>query len=88
VTVRARNEELTAKAASELAQLIRETSGEIKVGGPSPAPITRMRGYFRYNILLKAKDRLEMCALMKKVLAAYRKPHGVLIAVDVDPMSM
>ncbi|MFA6078204.1 MAG: primosomal protein N' [Candidatus Omnitrophota bacterium] len=88
VTVRARNEELTAKAASELAQLIREMSGEIMVGGPSPAPITRMRGYFRYNILLKAKERLEMCALMKKVLAVYRKPHGVLIAVDVDPMSM
>ena len=56
--------------------------------GPAPAPISRMRGYFRYNVLLKGKDRTAMCALLRKVLGSIRKPHGVLIAVDVDPISM
>ncbi|MDP3804769.1 MAG: primosomal protein N', partial [Candidatus Omnitrophota bacterium] len=88
ITVRARNEEVTQEAATELANVIRERSGEIKVAGPAPAPISRIRGYFRYNILLKGKDRLAMCALMKEVLGTFRKPHGVLIAVDVDPISM
>ncbi|MDD5423244.1 MAG: hypothetical protein PHT32_07505, partial [Candidatus Omnitrophica bacterium] len=59
-----------------------------KVAGPAPAPISRIRGYFRYNILLKGHDRLAMCALLKKVLSGFRKPHGVLVAVDVDPISM
>ncbi len=58
------------------------------VAGPAPAPIARMRGYFRYNILLKGKDRVAMCGLLRKVLGAFRKPSGVLIAVDVDPISM
>jgi primosomal protein N' (replication factor Y) (superfamily II helicase) len=100
VTVRARNDELTLKTAQGLADIIR---GEIQnmpkspdakegpaplVAGPAPAPISRMRGYFRYNILLKGEDRIAMCQLLRKVLGSFRKPHGLLIAVDVDPISM
>lgn len=88
VVIRARNEEVTAKAASELADAIRAEDKSMMMGGPAPAPICRIRGYFRYNLLLKDKDRLKMCALLKKVLGAFRRPHGVLIAVDVDPISM
>ncbi len=88
VTVRARNDDLAARTAEELSQAIRREDGSILIAGPSPAPIARMRGYYRYNIILKNKDRLGVCALLKKVLGAFRKPHGVLIAVDVDPVSM
>ena len=88
ITVRARNDELTLKTAQNLADTIRGEDKELKVAGPAPAPIARMRGYFRYNILLKDKDRAAMCALLRKVLGAFRKPHSVLIAVDVDPISM
>ncbi len=88
VTVRARNDELTLKVAEELTDAIKSENKELKVAGPAPAPIARMRGYFRYNILLKGKDRAAMCALLRKVLGSFRKPHGVLIAVDVDPISM
>ena len=88
VTVRARNEDLTSKTAAELAETIKREDKDALVAGPAPAPIVRIRGYFRYNILIKGKDRLVMCALLKKVLKKFKKPHGVLIAVDVDPMSM
>ncbi len=88
VTVRARNEDLTSRTAGELTEAIKAEDKSMKVAGPAPAPISRMRGYFRYNILLKDKDRHAMCELLKKVLGTFRKPHGVLIAVDVDPMSM
>lgn len=88
VTVRARNEELAQKSATELAEAIRNEDKDVKLGGPAAAPIMRMRGYFRYNIILKNTDRLAMCTLLKKVLGSFRRPHGVLIAVDVDPISM
>ncbi|MDP3730492.1 MAG: primosomal protein N' [Candidatus Omnitrophota bacterium] len=88
VTVRARNEDITSKTAAELAQAIKSVDVDAKIAGPAPAPMVRMRGYFRYNIMLKGRDRLAMCALLKKVLGSFRKPHGVLIAVDVDPISM
>lgn len=88
ITVRARNDEASANAAADLANAIKAEDKDMMVAGPAPAPITRMRGYFRYNILLKDKSRQKMCDLLKKVLSKFRKPHGVLIAVDVDPISM
>lgn len=88
VTVRARNEDLASRTAGELAEATRLKDKSIDVAGPTPAPISRMRGYFRYNILLKDKDRMAMCNLLRSVLGKFKKPHGVLIAVDVDPISM
>lgn len=88
VTVRARNDSLASKTASDLAETIRAGENDIKIGGPASAPIPRMRGYFRYNILLKGKDRIAMCGLLRNVLPGFKKPSGVLIAVDVDPISM
>lgn len=88
VTVRARSDELAAATAADLAAALKVEDNSIKLGGPAPAPIARMHGYFRYNIILKSKDRLTMCALLRKVLGKFRKPHGLFIAVDVDPVSM
>ncbi|MDP2913185.1 MAG: primosomal protein N' [Candidatus Omnitrophota bacterium] len=88
VTVRARADEIALKAATNLAEAIRAEDRSAMVGGPAPAPIARMRGYFRHNIMLKGTDKAAMCALLKKTLGSFRKPHGVLVAVDVDPVSM
>lgn len=88
VVVRARNDELASKTAGELAEALRIADKDAMIAGPAPAPMARVRGYFRYNVLLKGKDTKAMCALLKGVLASFRRPHGVLIAVDVDPGSM
>ncbi len=88
VVVRARNDETAQKASTELAEIIRTADREAIVAGPIPAPMLRVRGYFRYNILLKGNDKAAMCELIHKGLHEFRKPHGVLVAVDVDPLSM
>jgi len=88
IVVRSRNDEATQKAAVELAEILRRGDGTISIGGPAPAPISRIRGYYRYNIIVKGKDRIGMCGFIKQALTSFRKPHGVLVAVDVDPISM
>jgi primosomal protein N' (replication factor Y) len=88
VTVRARRDDVAQKSAAELAEAIRSQDRDAMVGGPAPAPISRVRGYFRYNIILKGHDKAAMCGLIRKAFAVYRRPHGMLVAVDVDPMSM
>jgi primosomal protein N' (replication factor Y) len=88
VTVRARSDKNAEQAAAELAKAIRAADPEAKIAGPAPAPMARLRGYYRYNIVLKDKDRIKMCDLLKKVLGSFGRPHGVLVAVDVDPVSM
>ncbi|MFC1576796.1 primosomal protein N' [Candidatus Omnitrophota bacterium] len=91
ITVRSRNDELAKKAADDLVKEINANEPHpvpLKVSGPAPAPMAKVRGYYRWNILLKSKDRPGMCAVLKKVLSGFRKSSKVLIAVDVDPMSM
>ncbi len=88
LVVRARNDEAAMKAAQDLASVIKTVDEGASVSGPAPAHISRLRGYFRYNIILKGSDRLELCALVKKAMPVYKKPHGILVAVDVDPVSM
>ena len=57
-----------------------------QVLGPAPAPIARIQGRFRFQILLKGKDP----SAIRTALAALppRAPAGCDLLVDVDPQSL
>ncbi|MFC1509287.1 primosomal protein N' [Candidatus Omnitrophota bacterium] len=57
----------------------------IEVLGPAPAPISRIKGMYRWNIFLKAEKVKDITYLLKKVLGSRKKEGGVIITVDVDP---
>ncbi len=54
--------------------------------GPAPAPLTRLRGMWRFQILLKGRSRHEL----REVIAAMpRRPTGqVRQILDIDPFNM
>jgi len=82
------NEELTKRAAEQLASVARQNrSTEVEVVGPSAAPIARVRNRYRYRFLIKSQQRK---ALRQTLLAVLRAPldRRVHLIVDVDPMSM
>jgi primosomal protein N' (replication factor Y) len=59
--------------------------------GPAPAPIERVQGRARWQVLLKGKERRTLHALVQKVQEALfpqRQVQGIRIIVDVDPYSM
>jgi primosomal protein N' (replication factor Y) len=63
--------------------------GEPEVLGPAPAPIARLRGKHRYQLLLKGADAEKLHAAAKRVVAAAaRLPHGVQASVDAFPVNM
>jgi primosomal protein N' (replication factor Y) len=53
ITVRARDEKKAIDEASALAAEIKGAGICAEVLGPAPAPVSRVRGYFRWNVLLK-----------------------------------
>jgi len=66
-------------------------NGQTVVLGPAPAPIERLRGRTRWQVLLKGKDRRALLALVKKTqeeLFTQHQRQGVRVVVDVDPYSM
>jgi primosomal protein N' len=62
-------------------------ASEVELRGPAKAPIERVRGNWRYMILLLAKDPR---ALGRTCLAARaaRIPRRVNLAIDIDPSAV
>ena len=57
--------------------------------GPSPCLISRLRGQYRWHILVKAAPHDDIGALLAPVLAARRpRPADVRVAADVDPADL
>jgi primosomal protein N' (replication factor Y) len=91
--VDAPDEELARAAAARLAAAARTTpdglARRVDVLGPAAAPIARLRGRFRFRVLLRARDRGPLRAVLTAIEA---ERHGldrrVRAAVDVDPVSM
>ncbi len=60
----------------------------VRILGPSPAPILKIRNLYRYHLRLRSPNSRPLQALTKTVPVAHPPPHGVEIAIDVDPITM
>jgi primosomal protein N' (replication factor Y) len=74
-----------AQTVVELAQ--RAAGSEVKVLGPAPAPIARLRNRYRFHVMIRARERSEM---RQSLLAIARRSFDrkVRVAIDVDPVNM
>jgi primosomal protein N' (replication factor Y) len=74
--------------ATRLATLARAAARPtVRLLGPSPAPIARLRGRYRFHFMLRCTDR---GALRDALLAVARATidRRIRVAIDVDPVSM
>ena len=74
-------------AASEIGAALKSSGGELRISGPAPAPLERLQGRWRFQILLRAGDRRAVLAALERAVPD-RPPAGVQIAVDVDPQDL
>ena len=89
--VKGKNKERSRKRAELLAQQLREIRhGSLIIMGPALAPLARVKGEYRYQVILKGRDRRKMKKCLQQSLEALRsKRIGVHnLQVDVDPMSL
>jgi primosomal protein N' (replication factor Y) (superfamily II helicase) len=83
------------RVARELAGVLRARAAELGLGdravlGAAPAPLTRVRGRHRWQVLLRAADvpALRALARFARARQAAARAEHVRIAIDVDPYSM
>jgi primosomal protein N' (replication factor Y) len=62
--------------------------GGIEVLGPAPAPIEKLRGRYRRQILLKGKKSPPLLALAGRAQLAVPRSKRARLHVDVDPYNM
>jgi len=58
-----------------------------RIQGPAPAPMSRIKGVYRYQILLRSPHRSALRKAVEGVVVG-RKWRGVEVAVDVDPINI
>ena len=91
--VKGKVKKLTRRAALFLSRQIRSKmdSSETILLGPAMAPLFRLRGKYRYQILLKAKDYRDAHGLVRDALYAFadqKEFTGIKVDVDVDPINL
>ncbi|MGA2447702.1 MAG: primosomal protein N' [Polyangiaceae bacterium] len=80
-------------ACDALARRAREcppvVSGEVLVHGPAPAPIARIRGRWRYRLMLRARLRPALRETLTAIDETRRTlARTVRVAIDVDPVQL
>ena len=55
--------------------------------GPAPAPLSLLRGRYRYRLLINARRTAQVQQVIRDWLGQIQHPPGVRIAVDIDPYS-
>ncbi len=86
------SDEKTRQAIQTLANLARRHpavgEGRIRVVGPAPAPIARLRSRFRHRFLIRGETK-PLRAVAAKIAARIDEGFGsVRASVDIDPVSM
>ena len=93
VRVEGDDPESTARAAKALGQAMAEklphASHGVRLLGPAPAPIARIKGRTRWQLLLKGPTHAALEAPLRAVEAMLPElPASIRVVVDVDPGAM
>jgi primosomal protein N' (replication factor Y) len=80
-----------AHAAARAVALEGVSPEEMRVLGPSPAPIERIKGRHRWQVMVKARELRTMraaLARMRAETAERAEQDGVSVIIDIDPVRM
>jgi primosomal protein N' (replication factor Y) len=92
LVVRGADEDRVAAWAGTLAERLRAEAAKagagLRVLGPAPAPIPRLRERFRHHLQVHGPDGPALRALVGRATAGLKTPDGIAWIVDVDPVEM
>jgi len=89
LTARADTAQKAEFAARTLAQkLTAAVPHTVMVSPAAPAPLARVRGMYRYQVVARGKEIRALTKAIKESLGAIKLPKDVHVAVDVDPMAL
>jgi primosomal protein N' (replication factor Y) (superfamily II helicase) len=89
ITVRSAHEGRAKLSAETIARRLKEAlPPEFILSGPSPAPLEKLQGQFRFHILMRGEAIMRLSRLVRETLDKLPLPEDVMAAVDVDPYQL
>ncbi len=64
------------------------TADEMHFSGPAECALRKLRGRYRFSLLLKGPDGEQLASAVSRLLAKIKLPDAVALSVDVDPLNM
>ena len=61
---------------------------DVKILKPLPSPILKVKGLFRYQILLSSKYTAKITKPIKYILRHAKLPKEIKIIIDVDALTL
>ncbi len=89
ITVRSAHEERAKFSAATLGRRLKEAVGtKFILSEPTPAPLEKLQGQFRFHILLRGEAIMRLSRLVRETLEKLPFPEDVAVTVDVDPYQL
>ena len=83
------NVERTEEVAAGLARYLRKNAEQVEIFGPAACLLSRLRGKYRIQLLLKSSGRLFLHRLLHAAVVFQKNiPKNVKMIIDVDPLDM
>jgi primosomal protein N' (replication factor Y) len=89
VTVRCPHQERGRFSTETIGRRLRENLPPgAEMGEPGPAPLEKLKTYYRFHLLLRGPSALRLGRHVRAVLGKLQLPTDVIAAVDVDPYQL
>jgi primosomal protein N' (replication factor Y) len=93
VIIRGTDEQAALAEARRMADLVRSAiaahSSPVRILGPAPAPVARLKGSFRFHFQLSAAVLEDIQQVWRAVLSeGLKTPANVEYAIDMDPINL
>jgi len=86
IIIAGRDEKQVVEVANALGRSAPRGDG-VQVLGPAPAPFARLRGKFRYRLLVQADKKIHVQKTVKAWVDGVKCPSSVRVYIDIDPQS-
>ncbi len=90
IVLRGPDETELAAASEALAEHLRrhidERNAPVEILGPTPAAVTRLRGLYRYQMILKHTNFAALRDVWRSTRSDFRPPASIEWTIDVDPL--
>jgi len=81
-------EEFADAVVKKIQMEIARTSAPVRVLGPAPPPIAKLRGHYRFHAMLISKEAAALNAILSRVQATTKPMGENLYLIDIDPIDM
>ena len=78
----------TARGTAEVLRTLQPDPAPVRILGPAPAPISRVKNYYRFHLQLAAETPEEIRELWLSAVSDLPKHPAVESVIDVDPLNL